>query len=232
MEDQTEKDSIAISLYFSGLFCGYPPVTECSAVLKHALGTVYIVTFDPRVLSAGTNATQPPCYAIVKDGKVSGYSKDFWSEADKYRLVLKQHLGMLEMERIENARDVEAPKETPIENPVKVQPNPYIIELVVLRYEEIIAKLNEKLTTTEETLKINIELERAERKALQEKLDLIKKAVDGTPQKETAKESEKSLEEVMIGQDSYSDSHDDSVNEVVGYGGCSKPHGYPVKLVG
>lgn len=114
-----------IRSYFSKL--QYPAIKEINARLIDEHGDVYVVSFENKVVETGRYQAVPPpgcqypliegpapddwkrepivnevsipnCYAIVKDGIVAGYSEDFWTDADKYRLVLKQHLGLLAME--------------------------------------------------------------------------------------------------------------------------------------
>ncbi len=94
-----------IVAYFDKL--AYPKISEMRPLLILPIATVYGVHFNKRVtdvettcgLTTGKVIDQPPCYAIVKDGVVAGYNQDFWSDADKYRLVLKQHLGMEVLEQ-------------------------------------------------------------------------------------------------------------------------------------
>ncbi len=100
-----ENDENLIKAYFEKL--AYPKISEMRPLLILPIATVYGVHFNKRVtdvettcgLTTGKVIDQPPCYAIVKDGVVAGYNQDFWSDADKYRLVLKQHLGMEVLEQ-------------------------------------------------------------------------------------------------------------------------------------
>lgn len=166
----------------------YPKIDECQLVYSVPLGDVYRVTFKPAGLGMYGNISgdklgthRHPCYAIVKDGVVSGYPEDFWTDADKYRLVLKQHLGMLQMEahekekRTPSAPATESKKE---EAPRTV--NPDTIEAIVGRYEGLVESLTREL----EGVKKDYGREREKRdgalKIAQSKLDLIERALNGT----------------------------------------------------
>ena len=109
----------------------------------------------------------PNAYAIVtyprsiKDGVVvadtpvvAGYNEDFWTNADKYRLVLKQHLGMqaieaAEQETLKNTRPLEDypdPKELFAGKPLPTVEVPEghlsakTVEAIVSKYEELLFK--------------------------------------------------------------------------------------------
>ncbi len=129
-----------IESYFKNI--GYQPIeSTLQCVLVHNLGIVYRVEFD------GVENNKP-CYAIIKDGKCSGYAEDFWSDADKYKLVLKQHLGMLEVDAFDRG---EHPKQQ-VQNP-KTPPTPQgsdavafeTMDAVVGRYEGLVKTLNNEV---------------------------------------------------------------------------------------
>src|SRR6187402_3377930 len=78
--------------YFSNLS---KSVKDISPVLHCHFGSVYIVTTEEGLDSKNF-------YAVVKDGIVSGYDIEFWKNSNQHMLILKVHLGMLEMEKLED----------------------------------------------------------------------------------------------------------------------------------
>lgn len=180
----TPTTLLAIEQYFNSI--SYPRMVSCRLVYSGgALGGVYLVGFDPDEVSLGGNfsymkskSQRSPCYAIEVDGVVSGYPEDFWSDADKYRLVLKQHLGMLQMEAHEKRND------TPpaVSEPEKEAPrtvNPDTIEAIVGRYECLVDTLTNELADLEESFeKERVSCENQLQNALK-KLDLVKRALNG-----------------------------------------------------
>ncbi len=147
------KDWDDMKSYFEKI--GYPPIVHMPrCVLILGGWHVYLVEFDPRCLMPGSSKPyQPclphqPCYAIIKDGVVSGYNEDFWTDADKYRLVLKQHLGMLALDELEHPK----PKEVVPPKPEPRTVNPDTIEAIVGRYEGLVEELNKKIASQNKTI--------------------------------------------------------------------------------
>lgn len=177
-----------IEEYFSKI--GYPKISKLpKCVLIHKLGTVYIVEFDERVESIASGGTRtiasPPCYAIVKDGVVTGYGVHFWTDVNQHRLVLKQHIGMLEMEKAEKSAPEIKKQEV---NSDRVEISPEVLNSIVSTYEEKIKSLNAicnyKVNSLTESLQISIQ----DAIAAKNKLKLIEDVISGKmPTMTTAK---------------------------------------------
>ncbi len=192
-----------IAAYFKNL--SYPEITECQPVLYGKHGDVYLIKFEKK-RDESTHQRQevippdckypiqegptgwktepstieipiPNAYAIVIGDTVSGYNEDFWSDADKYRLVLKQHLGMLVMEAVETA---------PVAKPVEVKPDappnsvrPETMDAVVARYEEMIAKLYDEAEQVEQRTAEKLRALSGELEEMNSRLSNARKALNG-----------------------------------------------------
>ncbi len=224
----------AIKKYFETLPQGYPPIKECSTVLVSKHGTVYLVKFKKKPVTRDHNTsfdrptTQnlppsemdiPNAYAIVVDEQdyskpsenpqprwsVAGYNEDFWSSADKYRLVLKQHLGMLAMEAAEKPKVVELPKQEVKPDAPAGTVRTETMDAVVTRYEEMLAQqaMQWEKEAHESNAKIHeLQIKLADAEA---RLDTAKRALDGEPLFAMPKPEPETPESVMIqvdGEDS------------------------------
>ncbi len=202
-ESKLKQDPAPVHLvaeYFKRL--SYPKIAAMSPVLMHALGDVYTVSFETPDKTTGTHsALARHAYAIVKDGVVSGYNHDFWTDADKYRLVLKQHLGMLAMEEAEDPKAAKVAEPPP---KVSSEVKPQTVDAIVCRYEEIVAGLKEEIESRDRLVTVMTLSQRTFTDRIVAARDLLKKAekaLNGDIEPKQAGRAQ-TAEEMMIAQDS------------------------------
>lgn len=202
-----QSDVEKIVKYFKDLW--YPEISSSGAVFNCGLGQVYLIEFK--------DAARTPCYAVIVNGVVSGYNEDFWSDADKYRLVLKQHLGMLVMEGVKILPLKSAPVPEEILEPFQKMScvKPSTIDSVVELYEKEIDALKAALEKTRNDYADSLGQEKALRIVAECKLYAIKDILSG--KKETAETpGDLTPEECMIDQDNESILNSDSVSSFIG----------------
>lgn len=171
----------------------YPKIVEAKAVLLHELGSVFLVSFDEtRVTATGIKAPlhrfdiRKPCYAVIVNGVVAGYTEDFWSDADKYKLILKCHLGLLQMDAHEADKLKPPVAEKKVEAP---RASDETISAVIGRYEELLrtkdAQISAANTETGEWMKKRADIGKLH-DDLFFKIKRIEDVISGADEKEKA----------------------------------------------
>ncbi len=154
---------------------GTPPNTPDSIAKSSFLESGF--DGNKKRYSETTDVEIPNAYAIIINGAVSGYHENFWEDADKYRLVLKQHLGMLAMESAEK-EPVAVPKmEAPAAPPGTVKTE--TVDAIVTRYEEMIAVLQNEAAERQANDAEKLRALEREVDGMRSRIDNAKKALDG-----------------------------------------------------
>ena len=228
MDQLNQKPIDLIRQYFADL--KYPAIKEVKPCLLEWHGKVYLVSFENEKIENERNPPNsvdsigapvdmtecsnpgvsqkegvpiPNCYAIMIGDKVAGYHEDFLTDADKYRLVLKQHLGMLAMEAKAKEPAVEPkPQQESRDGHCKND----TVDAIVTRYEEMLVKAQaESEYAAQESMAREAELSKqlidaqAELIAANAKLELIRQTLEGKPSEST--EDKPSPVASMITQD-------------------------------
>lgn len=164
----------------------YPKIIEAKAVLLHELGSVFLVSFEQNQHIIKVNSHDAPCYAIIVNGVVAGYNEDFWSDADKYKLILKCHLGLLQMDAHEADKLKPPVAEKKVEAP---RASDETISAVIGRYEELLrtkdAQISAANTETGEWMKKRADIGKLH-DDLFFKIKRIEDVISGADEKEKA----------------------------------------------
>ncbi len=168
-------------------------VTDVQRVLWHRDGSVFIATFKE-------TTPRDKAFAVIVNGEVSGYDIEFWKDQDQYKMVLQQHLGMLQMDAPDKPKE-KVEREPVIQETVKAR----TLDAVVETYEAMVKELKEKhQAELEKFLATASKFEYSNRLA-QSKLAQIEAVLNGTvnppPKPKTAADVELEAVGEVLGQD-------------------------------
>ena len=104
-------------------------------VLWHRDGSVFIATFKETTFKETT--PRDKAFAVIVNGEVSGYDIELWKDQDQYKMVLQQHLGMIQMD---SEKKPLGEVVTPLSGAAKAS----TIDAIVETYEAMVRDLKEK----------------------------------------------------------------------------------------
>lgn len=188
-----------ITNYFSEVTCA--KIESIQLLLGSEFGQVYHVKF--------VNSEFQSCYAVVTmQALISGYETDFWTNSDKYHLVLKHHIGQLVVDgEISIApRQQECAQEDPI---ATVKPS--TVDSIVELYEKRITDLEDERAKSANEYADFLGREKQRRMIAEEKLEGILKILSGKKDEPKFMKLSATPEECMIDQDSKNAFNDNTV---------------------